>query len=83
MAKRPSPSGQPAKVELTVKLVLPRDLLERLTAGETLHSVAQREYGSAALWRGLAAANGIDDPLRLDAGRHLLVPPREEAARLS
>jgi hypothetical protein len=54
-----------------------------LTAGETLHSIAQREYGSAALWRGLAVANGIDDPLRLEVGRHLLVPPREEAARLS
>jgi hypothetical protein len=30
--KRPSPVGQPAKVELTVKLVLPRELAERLTA---------------------------------------------------
>ena len=54
-----------------------------LTAGETLHSIAHREYGSAALWRGLAAANRIDDPLRVETGRHLLVPPRQEAARLS
>ena len=31
-AKRPSPVGQPAKVELTLRLVLPRDVAERLTA---------------------------------------------------
>ena len=54
-----------------------------VTAGETLHSIAYREYGSAALWRGLAAANGIDDPLRVEVGRHLLVPPREDARSLS
>jgi hypothetical protein len=30
--KRPSPVGQPAKVELTVKLVVSRAVAERLTA---------------------------------------------------
>lgn len=54
-----------------------------VTAGETLHSIAYREYGSAALWRGLSAANRIDDPLRVEIGRHLLVPPRDEVASLS
>ena len=46
-----------------------------LVEGETLHSVAHREYGSAALWRQLAAANGVDDPLRLRPGTRLLLPP--------
>jgi Contractile injection system tube protein len=55
----------------------------RLVAGESLHSIAYREYGSAALWRGLAAENGIDDPLRVRPGTTIRIPPRERAAELS
>jgi hypothetical protein len=55
----------------------------RMVAGDSLHSIAYREYGSAELWRGLAAANGIDDPLRVRLGTRLLIPPREDAAELS
>ena len=54
-----------------------------MTAGDSLHSVAQREYGKPALWRGLAAANGIDDPLRVPVGTSVLIPPREDAENLS
>jgi hypothetical protein len=54
-----------------------------LVEGETLASVAWREYDDAGLWRGLAAFNGIDDPFRLKPGRSLLVPTAEEARRLS
>lgn len=54
-----------------------------LIEGESLHSVAHAEYGIAAYWRGLAVFNDIDDPLRLRAGRRLLIPSPEEAARLS
>ena len=46
--------------------------------GDTLASVAYREYGRPDLWRALAETNGIDDPMRLAAGRHLLVPAPEE-----
>lgn len=46
----------------------------QLTRGETLQSVAQAVYGNAAYWRGIAAANGINDPMRVPPGRHLLVP---------
>jgi hypothetical protein len=42
--------------------------------GETLHTVAHREYGDAALWRSLASVNGIDDPLRVAPGTRLLLP---------
>lgn len=45
-----------------------------LVDGETLQSVAHHEYGGAALWRPLAAANGIDDPLRVASGTRLLLP---------
>jgi hypothetical protein len=55
----------------------------RMVAGESLHSIAYREYGRADLWRGLAAENGIDDPLRLRPGTSLRIPPRERAAELS
>jgi Contractile injection system tube protein len=54
-----------------------------VAGADTLHSVAFGEYGNASLWRGLAAANGIDDPLRLRAGTTLLVPPATVAEELS
>jgi Contractile injection system tube protein len=51
-----------------------------VTAGDTLHSIAFREYDNPALWRGLAAFNQIDDPLRLKVGARLLIPTIDEAA---
>jgi hypothetical protein len=54
-----------------------------VTGADTLHSVAQGEYGDPALWRGLADANGIDDPLRLRTGTTLLIPPAAVAAERS
>ncbi len=41
---------------------------------ETLDQVAYAAYGQTGLWRGLAAFNGIDDPLRLQAGDPILLP---------
>jgi nucleoid-associated protein YgaU len=49
-----------------------------LRAGDSLHSIAQREYGKPAYWRGLAELNGIDDPLRIPVGTTILVPPSED-----
>ncbi len=54
-----------------------------LGEGDSLHSVAWQEYGDAALWRGLAAFNDIDDPLRVVAGTRVLVPTIDEARRLA
>jgi Contractile injection system tube protein len=51
-------------------------------ASDTLHSVAYSEYGDAALWRGLAAFNRIDDPLRVGTGTTLLIPPATVATEL-
>lgn len=50
----------------------------RLIDGDSLASVAYQEYGRPGLWRAIAEANGIDDPLRLTPGRELLIPPIEE-----
>jgi hypothetical protein len=54
-----------------------------VAAGDSLHSLAFHEYDDPALWRGLAAFNGIDDPLRLPTGTRLLIPTADEAAALS
>lgn len=53
-----------------------------LRDGDSLQSVAYREYGDPAMWRSLAVFNGIDDPLRLIAGSSILIPSAGEAARL-
>lgn len=49
-----------------------------VVAGDSLASVAHQEYGDPALWRVLADANGIDDPLRLRPGTTLLLPGTDD-----
>ncbi|HVV22855.1 MAG TPA: hypothetical protein VHF06_25695 [Pseudonocardiaceae bacterium] len=44
------------------------------TQGDSLPRIAQQTYQNPAAWRDIAAANGIDDPLRLRNGRTLLLP---------
>jgi nucleoid-associated protein YgaU len=51
--------------------------------GDSLASIAWREYDNAALWRGLADLNGIDDPMALRVGQRLIVPPYEHVAARS
>jgi nucleoid-associated protein YgaU len=51
-----------------------------IAAGDTLHSVSYREYGNPGLWRVLAEANGIDDPLRVTPGTIVLIPPDSDLA---
>jgi hypothetical protein len=48
--------------------------IHRLAPRETLDQVAYAVYGKTSLWRALAAFNGIDDPLRLQAGDPILLP---------
>ena len=54
-----------------------------VAAGDSLHSVAFREYDDPSLWRGLAVLNGIDDPLRMKPGTRLMLPTADEAAGMS
>lgn len=42
--------------------------------GDSLVSVAARIYSDPALWRVIAEANQLDDPLRLEIGRRLTIP---------
>ena len=52
------------------------DLAKRtsLRRGDTLSTIAADEYGDPEMWRPIAAANDLDDPLRLPVGRSLTVP---------
>ncbi|UGT65617.1 LysM peptidoglycan-binding domain-containing protein [Nocardia gipuzkoensis] len=49
-----------------------------VVAGDTLASIAWREYGDPTRWRAVAVANRIDDPMRLRPGAQLLIPAAEE-----
>lgn len=43
--------------------------------GDTLSWIAGKEYDDPAKWRVIADANGIDDPLTLQPGTELVIPP--------
>jgi hypothetical protein len=46
----------------------------RVRDGDSLHSIAYETYGDPFLWRVIAEANGVDDPLRLRRGTDLTIP---------
>ncbi|MCT2593928.1 LysM peptidoglycan-binding domain-containing protein [Streptomyces sp. N2-109] len=56
--------------------------VHRVQAGDTLAQLAWREYGDPTVWRVIAEANQIDDPMRLSDGRELLLPGLDELDRL-
>ncbi len=45
--------------------------------GESLQSIAAKEYGDPASWRSIAKANDIDNPRILEPGIELVIPPLE------
>jgi len=55
----------------------------RLRRGDDLAVIAHQEYGTGAVWRVLAAVNGIDNPFRLPVGRELVLPDRAEIRSLA
>ena len=46
--------------------------------GDTLPSIAYEAYGDATVWRAIADANGIENPLHLRRGRALSLPKLED-----
>lgn len=52
-----------------------------LTGAETLAGLSTKTYGSPGGWRQIAAANGIQDPLRVAPGTRLYLPSPEEIGR--
>jgi len=43
--------------------------------GQTLHQIAQAEYGHPSHWRHLADSNDLLNPLKLEPGQVLILPP--------
>ncbi len=50
------------------------DRVWTVTDGDTLASIAYREYGDPARWRLIAAANGLTTVRRLSPGAVLVIP---------
>ena len=50
--------------------------LRTVREGDMIDYIAFEEYGVPTLWRRIADANHIDDPLRLTPGQVLVIPPR-------
>ncbi|MBL8901095.1 MAG: LysM peptidoglycan-binding domain-containing protein [Planctomycetes bacterium] len=83
--------GTPVRATLGVSFKEHRTIEEQLVApqqespdltkvhvvreGESLWQIAQNEYGNPAEWRVIAAANDLDQPLELERGRALRLPP--------
>lgn len=70
-------AGDPPKQNPTSGGLVPRRE-HVLIEGDTLAGIAYNEYGNASLWRAVAAANGIDDPMRLRSGTSVLLPAVNE-----
>ena len=49
--------------------------IHRVIDGDSLWSIAHREYGDVAQWRRIASENDIEDPLLLASGTELRLPP--------
>ena len=54
-----------------------------MVQGDSLPTIAYREYGQPAMWRAVADLNRVDDPMRLRPGDRLLLPPLEELVALA
>jgi nucleoid-associated protein YgaU len=50
----------------------------QVVAGDSLHSVANAEYGDPSYWRDLALVNRLDDPMSLRPGTRLMLPALAE-----
>jgi len=48
--------------------------MRTIRRGDTLSYIASEEYMDPALWRPIADENNVDDPLKIEPGRVLLIP---------
>ncbi|MET8637776.1 CIS tube protein [Streptomyces sp. NPDC004096] len=91
-----SPTGEPLRATCRLNLkeiptptkgqnptsgTLRTQRVHRVVAGDSLPSLAWREYGNATQWRAIAEANDIDDPMRLRPGTELLLPLADDLRR--
>ena len=50
--------------------------MRRVQQGDRLDFIAYQEYGRSEMWREIAQANNLDDPLAIQPGQILIIPPR-------
>jgi nucleoid-associated protein YgaU len=82
------PTGKPLRVKLACLFTQWTDQKEMhstdvhkshiIKRGDTLASIAQEKLHDAKLWRPIAVANGLTDPLDLEPGRTLWIPTVRE-----
>lgn len=60
---------------------LPGRRTHLLTGAESLPALATRCYGGPGRWREIAAANGVEDPLRVRPGTLVYLPSTQETGR--
>lgn len=87
-----SDKGTPVRAEVEIKLKHvpveeqrqnptsgdgPIQRVWRVLAGQRLDTIAAEVYNDATLWRQIADYNGINDPLTLQPGMELSIPPQE------
>jgi nucleoid-associated protein YgaU len=92
------PSGQPVRATCKVSMqefapgpegqnptsgALRSNRSHQVLLGDSLASIATREYGNPNLWRAIAKVNELDDPFRLRVGAELLIPAPADAAALA
>lgn len=86
-------SGIPVRAALSVTFKEYKDIKEQfqqiprhssdrtkkrqIKQGDSLWQIAARQYGDPGLWRPIARANGISNPLKLEVGREISIPPLE------
>lgn len=58
----------------------PKPLTYKVKPGDTLEGISRRFYGVGRHWRLIADRNGIKNPLLLQAGAELKLPPPEALA---
>jgi hypothetical protein len=52
-----------------------------VSASENMQTISMAAYGSPKLWRGVAEANGIDDPFRVKPGDTVYLPNANEIVK--
>lgn len=78
-------SGGPDRLEAGWRLTIPiraHDRQIRVTVGDSLSAIADREYGDPAAWHDIFDANRdvVDDPNRITPGMWLHIPSRDPAS---
>jgi nucleoid-associated protein YgaU len=72
-------AGESSKQNPTSGGLVPRRV-HTVVEGDSLAGIAYREYGDPTMWRAVATANRVDDPMRVKPGTALLLPTLDELA---